>query len=84
MKIAQSCLTLFDPMDYTVRGIIQDRILKWVAVPFSRGSSQPRDRTQVSHITGRFYRRHEFCVSCLGKLLGERRESMLGLEKGQE
>ena len=37
-------------MDYTVHGILQARILEWVAFPFSRGSSQPRDRTQVSHI----------------------------------
>ena len=44
-----------DVMDYTVHGILQARILGWVAVPFSRGSSQPRDRTQVSHITGRFF-----------------------------
>ena len=36
-------------------GIIQARILEWVAFPFSRGSSQPRDRTQVSHIAGRFF-----------------------------
>ena len=35
MKVAQSCLTLFDPMDYTVHGIIQPRILEWVAYPFS-------------------------------------------------
>ena len=41
---------LFD----TVHGILQARILEWVAFPFSRGSSQPRDRTQVSCITGRF------------------------------
>ena len=40
---------------YTVCGILQARILEWVAVPSSRGSSQPRDRTQVSHITGRFF-----------------------------
>ena len=39
---AQSCLTLCDPMDYTVHGVLQTRILKWVAFPFSRGSSQPR------------------------------------------
>ena len=38
----------------TVHGILQARILEWVAFPFSRGSSQPRDRTQVSCITGRF------------------------------
>ena len=42
-------------MGYTARVILQARILEWVAVPFSRGSSQPRDRTQVSHITGRFF-----------------------------
>ena len=55
VKVAQSCLTLCDPMDYTVHGILQARILEWVAVPFSRRSSQPRDQTQVSHIAGRFY-----------------------------
>ena len=43
MKVAQSCPTLCDPMDYTVHGILQARILEWGAVfPFSRGSSQPR------------------------------------------
>ena len=42
----------FDPMDYTIHGILQARILEWVAFPFSRGSSQPRDQTQVSHIAG--------------------------------
>ena len=55
VKVAQSCPTLCDPMDYTVHGILQARILEWVAFPFSRGSSQPRDRTQVSHIVGRFF-----------------------------
>ena len=55
MKVAQSCLTLCDPMDYTVHGILQARILEWVAFPFSMGSSQPRDQTQVSHIAGRFF-----------------------------
>ena len=52
-KLLQSCLTLFDPMDCSspgpsVHGILQARILEWVAMPSSRGSSQPRDRTQVS------------------------------------
>ena len=42
-------------MDYIVHGILQARILEWVAFPFSRGSSQPRDRTQVSHIAGGFF-----------------------------
>ena len=55
MKIAQLCLTLCDPMDYTVHGIRQARILEWVAIPFSKGSSQLRDRTQVSHIAGGFF-----------------------------
>ena len=49
------CLTLCDPVDYTVHGILQARILEWVAFPFSRGSSQPRDRTQVSCIAGGFF-----------------------------
>ena len=55
VKVAQSCPTLCDPMDYTVRGILQARILEWGAFTFSRGSSQPRDRTQISHIAGRFF-----------------------------
>ena len=42
-------------MDYTVYGILQAGILEWVAVPFSRESSQPRDQTQVSCIAGRFF-----------------------------
>ena len=57
--VAQLCPTLCDPMDYSppgssVLGILQARILEWVAIPFSKGSSQPRDRTQVSCIAGRF------------------------------
>ena len=52
--VAKPCWTLCNPMDYKVHGILQVRILKWVAFPFSRGSSQPRGRTQVSHIAGRF------------------------------
>ena len=55
MKVAQSCLTLCDSMDYTAHGILQARILEWVAVPFSRGSSQSRDQTQVSRIAGGFF-----------------------------
>ena len=49
-KVAQSYPALCDPMDYTIHGILQARILEWVAIPFSRGSSQPRDGTQVSLI----------------------------------
>ena len=48
MKVAELCLTLWNPMDYTVHGILQARILEWVAFPFSRGSSQPRNQTKVS------------------------------------
>ena len=55
MKVAQSCLTLYKPMDYTVHGILQARILEWVAFHFSRGSSQPRDWTLVSQIAGGFF-----------------------------
>ena len=43
VKVTQLCLTLWDPMDCLVHGIIQARILKWVAFPFSGGSSQPGD-----------------------------------------
>ena len=55
VKVIQSCLTLCNHMDYTVHGILQVRILQWVAFPFSRGSSQPRGRTQVSRIAGGFF-----------------------------
>ena len=53
MKVAQSCLTLCDPMDCSlpgssVHGILQARILEWAVMPSSRGSSRPRDQTQVS------------------------------------
>ena len=51
VKVNLSCLTLCNPMD-SVDGILQARILEWVAFPFSRGSSQPRDRTQVSYVAG--------------------------------
>ena len=53
--VAQSCAALCDLTDYTVHGILQARILEWVAFPFSRRSSQPRNWTQVSHIAGGFY-----------------------------
>ena len=53
--VAQSYPTLCDPMDYTFHGILQPRILEWVALSFSRGTSQPRDRTQVFRIGGGFF-----------------------------
>ena len=55
VKVTQSCPTLRDPMYYTVHGILERRILEWVTFPFSRGSSQPRDQTWVSHIAGGFF-----------------------------
>ena len=59
-EVVQSCPTLCDPMNCSlpgssVHGIFQARILEWVAISFSRGSSRPRDRTQVSHIVGRHF-----------------------------
>ena len=58
--VTQSCLTLCDPMDCGLlgssdRGILQARMLEWTAIPFSRGPFQPRDRTWVSCISGRFF-----------------------------
>ena len=58
--IAQSCPTLWEPMDYSLPGssapgILQARILEWIAMPFSRRSSQPRDQTWVSCIAGGFF-----------------------------
>ena len=52
VKVTQLCLTVCNPMDYKVHGILQARILEWVAFPFPRGSSQSRDQSQVSHIAG--------------------------------
>ena len=54
--VTQSCLTLCDPMDCSppdssVHGILQARIVRWIAISFSRGSSQPMDRTHVSYIS---------------------------------
>ena len=59
-EVAQSCLTLCDPMDCSlsgssVHGIFQARVLEWIAISFSRESSWPRDRTWVSHIAGRHF-----------------------------
>ena len=59
-EVTQSCPTLCDPMDCSlpgssIHGIFQARVLEWVAIAFSRGSSWPRDWTQVSHIAGRCF-----------------------------
>ena len=70
-EVAQSCLTLCDPMDCSLsgssaHGIFQARVLEWIAISFSRGSSQPRNQTRVSRIAGR-----RFAVSSVkfGKFL---------------
>ena len=55
VKVAQLCPTPCDAMDYRDHGIFQAKVLEWVAFPFFRGSSQTRDRTQVSHIAGGFF-----------------------------
>ena len=59
-ELAQSCPTLCDPVDCSppgssFHGILKARILEWIAISFSRGSSQPRDRTRVSRMTGRCF-----------------------------
>ena len=59
-EVAQSCLNLCNPVDCSppgscVHGVLQARILEWIAISFSRGSSWPRNRTQVSCITGRCF-----------------------------
>ena len=66
--VTQSCPTLCDPTDCSlpgssVHGILQARILEWIAIPFSRRTSQPRDWTLVSCLTGRF-----FTIWATGKL----------------
>ena len=68
MQVTQPCLTLCDPLDYIVHGILQAKILEWVAYPFFSRSSQPRNQTGVSCIAGGFFTNwaireaHEFCV----------------------
>ena len=71
VKVAQLCPVVCNPMDYTVHGILQARVLEWVAFPFSRGSFQPRNRTQVSRIAGGFFTSwdtkesllfHKYCI----------------------
>ena len=59
-EVSQLCPTLSDPMDCSppgssVHGIVQARVLQWIAISFSRGSSQPRNQTRVSCIAGRCF-----------------------------
>ena len=68
-EVVQSCPTVCDPTDYSlpgssVHGIFKARVLEWVAISFSRGSSQPRDQTQISRIIGRRF----YCMSHQGSL----------------
>ena len=72
------------PRDYMVHGILQARILEWVAIPFFRGSSQPRDQIQVSHIAGGFFtvwatREVSFKINFINEGIGE--ESQIQREK---
>ena len=72
-EVTQSCLTLCDPMDCSlpgpsVHGILQARMLEWVTISFSRGSSQLWDRTQVSCIVGRFFTVWATREACVRKL----------------
>ena len=71
VKVTQSCPPVCDPMDYTVHGILQARILEWVALPFSRGSSQPRNQRgspalQVDSLPTELFR-EQLRVLCLWK-----------------
>ena len=77
-EVTQSCPTLCYPVDCgppgsSVHGIFQARILEWIVISFSRGSSQPRHRTQVSHIAGRCFNlwatMSVFIFGCAGSLL---------------
>ena len=94
--VAQSCLTLCNPMDCSllgssVHGVFQARVLEWIAIPFSRGSSQPRNRTQVSPIAGRRFTvwatrefhydvsMHKFCSDLFQMELIGLLESMISL-----
>ena len=73
--VAQSCLTLCDPMDCSppgssVHGILQTRIPEWVAIPFSRGTSRPRNGIKVSRIADEFFTlRHQGSPLCIERSL---------------
>ena len=73
---AQSCLTLCNPINCSppsssIHGILQARTLEWIAIPFSRGSSQPRDWTRVFCIAGRFFTVWAFCLFYIDVRLGK-------------
>ena len=68
-------------MDYTVHGILPARILEWVAFPFPRGSSQPRDQTQVSHIAGGFSLPAEPQGKLVLEVIGKVKNKLFGITK---
>ena len=81
-EVAQLCLTLSDPMDCglpgsSVHGIFQARVLEWVAISFSRGSSWPRDWTQVSCIVGKCLYSQANSFIYLGNILPNQNEALL-------
>ena len=87
-KLLPSCPTLFDPMDRSppgssVHGILQARILEWVAISYSRGSSQPRDQTHVSYIssTGRWVLYHHLPPGKLVSVIIEKRYKDVRMQK---
>ena len=82
--VAQLCPTLCDPMDYSspgssLHGILQARILEWVATSSSRASAQPRGRTQVSHTAGGF-----FTIWATGGWQGQKSSGWAGRLETQE
>ena len=86
--VAQLFPTLCNPMDYTIHGILQARILEWVASPFSRGTSQPRDWTQVFCVAGGFFTSWATREALYPKILNIKcsniekdKERIFGLEK---
>ena len=78
VTVAQSCPTLCKSIDYTVRGTLQVRILEWVAISFSRGSFQSRDRTQVSHIAGGFFT--NWAIREVHEVLGKTEQVLLQMQ----
>ena len=86
VKVAQLCLNLCNPMDYTIHEILQARILEWVAFPISRGSSQSRDQTQVSCIADRVFTSWATGVGLnpIGCCLFKKRRCAYRLTQGEE
>ena len=78
-EVAQSCPTLCDPIDWglsgsSIHGIFQARVLEWIAIAFSKGSSWPRDQTRVSRIAGK-----HFTIWATTTLMAESEEELKSL-----